>query len=150
MRQQMATRAAARASVGSTEKGRTMPFEPRSNLSGGPNKAGGLPHLLRFLGLHLMLGAAIGVAIVSLAILCDLAGIRQLLLSSKDPTIPLVLLYCFNVITFSSVTMGIGIMTIPFGASGPDDSSSRRIDLGPITSSTADPPPPSKTPKHDS
>lgn len=129
-----------------------MLFEQRGNVSGGPKEPGtGLPPLLRFLGLHLVLGAAIGVAIVSLAILFDLAGLRQLLLTSKDATVPLVLLYAFNVITFSSVTMGIGIMTMPFGASGPDDSSSPSVELGPITSSTPEPPASSQSsPKRDS
>jgi hypothetical protein len=69
--------------------------------------------LLRFLGMHLILGAAIGVAFVSLAILLNLAGLRDLLIEADDPVVPLVLLYSFNVITFANVTMGIGIMILP-------------------------------------
>lgn len=72
-----------------------------------------LPPLLRFLGLHLALGAAIGVAVVSLILLSNLAGLKRLIVDAQDPFVPLLLLYSFNVITFSSVTMGIGIMTLP-------------------------------------
>jgi hypothetical protein len=72
-----------------------------------------LPPLLHFLGVHLVLGAAIGVAAVSLAVLCNLAGLHDLLVEADDPVIPLVLLYSFCVINFSSVSMGIGIMTLP-------------------------------------
>ena len=79
-----------------------------------------IPPLLRFLGLHLALGAAIGVALVSLIILIDLAGLRKLLMETDDLFVPLLLLYSFNIITFSSVTMGIGIMTMPAGPPPPD------------------------------
>ncbi len=72
-----------------------------------------LPPLLRFLGLHLALGAAIGVALVSLMLLGNLAGLKKLIVEAQNPFIPLLLLYSFNIITFSSVAMGIGIMTMP-------------------------------------
>lgn len=81
-----------------------------------------IPPLLRFLGLHLALGSAVGIAVVSLSILMNLGGLRQLLIETGDPVVPLVLLYTFNIITFSNVTMGIGIMTMPWDkpGSGPD------------------------------
>lgn len=72
-----------------------------------------LPPLLHFLGVHLVFGAAIGVAAVSLAVLFNLAGLHDLLVEAEDPVVPLVLLYSFSVINFSSVSMGIGIMTLP-------------------------------------
>lgn len=75
--------------------------------------AHGLPPLLRFLGLHLVLGSAIGIAVASLLILLNVAGLRGLLIETREPFVPLLLLYSFNVITFSSVTMGIGIMIMP-------------------------------------
>lgn len=78
--------------------------------------AGRVPPLLRFLGLHLALGAAIATAFVSLIILIDLGGLKRLLVTAQDPIVPLLLLYGFNVITFSSVAMGIGIMTMPLDA----------------------------------
>jgi hypothetical protein len=72
-----------------------------------------IPPLLRFLGLHLALGAAIGVAVVSVILLSNLAGLKRLIVEAQNPFVPLLLLYTFNIITFSSVTMGIGIMTMP-------------------------------------
>ena len=72
-----------------------------------------IPPLLRFLGLHLALGAAIGVAVVSVILLSNLAGLKRLIVEAQNPFVPLLLLYSFNIITFSSVTMGIGIMTLP-------------------------------------
>jgi hypothetical protein len=68
--------------------------------------------LVRFLGIHLLLGAAIGVAVVSLAVLLNVAGLRDLLLETEDQVVPLVLLYSFNAITFANVSMGVGIMTM--------------------------------------
>jgi hypothetical protein len=70
------------------------------------------PHLV-FLGLHLVLGAAIGVAVVSVMVLLNLAHLHDLLIGADDPVLPLLLLYGFNVLTFSSVAMGIAIMTLP-------------------------------------
>ena len=72
-----------------------------------------LPPLLHFLGMHLVLGAAIGIAAVSLAVLCNLAGLHDLLVEAQDPVVPMVLLYSFAMINFASVSMGIGIMTLP-------------------------------------
>lgn len=72
-----------------------------------------IPQLLRFLGLHLALGAALGVAVVSLLLLTNLAGLKQLIVDAQNPFVPLLLLYSFNIITFSSVVMGIGVMTMP-------------------------------------
>jgi hypothetical protein len=80
-----------------------------------------MPPLLRFLGLHLALGAAIGVAVVSLILMTNLAGLKKLIVEAQDPFIPLMLLYAFNIITFSSVTMGIGIMTMPLEQPEPDE-----------------------------
>lgn len=72
-----------------------------------------LPPLIHFLGVHLVLGAAIGVTVVSLALLFNVAGLRDLLIEADDAVVPLVLLYGFNILTFSSVSMGIAIMTMP-------------------------------------
>jgi hypothetical protein len=72
-----------------------------------------LPPLIHFLGVHLVLGAAIGTAAVSLALLFNVAGLHDLLIEAEDAVVPLVLLYGFNMLTFSSVSMGIAIMTLP-------------------------------------
>lgn len=86
------------------------PMSEHQPFETGPQR---VPPLLRFLGLHLALGAAIGIAVVSLILLSNLAGLKRLIVEAQDPFVPLLLLYSFNVITFSSVTMGIGIMTLP-------------------------------------
>jgi len=72
-----------------------------------------LPPLLHLLGTHLVLGAALGVAVVSMMVFFNLAGLKELITETEDPVVPLVLLYAFNVLTFSSVSMGIAIMTMP-------------------------------------
>jgi hypothetical protein len=72
-----------------------------------------LPPHMRFLGLHLVLGAAIGIGFVSFLVLFNLAGLKDLVTEADDPVLPLLLLYCFNVFTFSSVSMGIAVMTLP-------------------------------------
>lgn len=69
-----------------------------------------VPPLLQFLGLHLILGVAIGTAFVSLIVLFNLGGLKDLLITAEDPILPLALLYIFNVFTFSSVSMGIAVM----------------------------------------
>jgi hypothetical protein len=73
-----------------------------------------LPYLLRFLGLHLLLGAATGVAFVSLFLLANIAGLKDLIATSSEPFLPLFLFYTFNVLTFSSVAMGAAIMRLPW------------------------------------
>lgn len=73
-----------------------------------------LPYLLWFLGLHMLLGAAIGVAFVSLILLANVAGLRDLIAASREPFLPLFLLYTFHMLTFASVTMGVAIMGVPW------------------------------------
>lgn len=72
-----------------------------------------VPPLLHFLGLHLILGAAIGTLFVSIVVLLNFGGLKDLLNESDSPMLPLLLLYGFNVLTFSGVTMGVAIMMTP-------------------------------------
>ena len=62
----------------------------------------------------MLLGTAIGVAFVSLFLLANTLGLKDLIATSSEPLLPLLLLYFFNMLTFSSVTMGIGIMRLPW------------------------------------
>lgn len=71
-----------------------------------------LPPLFRFLGLHLIMGIAIGTAFVSLIVLFNVGGLKELLVESNDGILALALLYIFNVFTFSSVSMGVAVMLI--------------------------------------
>ena len=73
-----------------------------------------VPHLLRFLGLHMASGLAFGVVIASLMILSNLAGLKDLLVEAQEPFIAIFLLYAFNALTFGSVAMGIAVMTMPY------------------------------------
>jgi hypothetical protein len=73
-----------------------------------------VPHLVRFLGLHMASGLAIGVVIASLMILSNLAGLKDLLVEAQEPFIAIFLLYAFNALTFGSVAMGIAVMTMPY------------------------------------
>lgn len=73
-----------------------------------------VPHLLRFLGLHMASGLAVGVLIASLMIFTNLAGLKDLLVEAQEPFIAIFLLYAFNALTFGSVAMGIAVMTMPY------------------------------------
>jgi hypothetical protein len=91
-----------------------------------------VPHLVRFLGLHMASGLAVGVVIASLMILSNLAGLKDLLVEAQEPFIAIFLLYAFNALTFGSVAMGIAVMTMPYDGicdmRDPGDSD----DLGPL------------------
>ncbi len=73
-----------------------------------------IPRLIRFLGLHLATGVAIGVIVASLMIWSNLSGLKDLIVEAHEPFIAIFLLYAFNALTFGSVSMGIGIMTLPY------------------------------------
>ena len=78
-----------------------------------------MPELLRFLGVHLAFGAAIGVAFAALVVLSNVSGIKTLIADSSNPYIALAMLYGMNALTFASLAMGIAVMTMPFD--GPCD-----------------------------
>ncbi|MBL8847952.1 MAG: hypothetical protein JNN24_19490 [Hyphomicrobium zavarzinii] len=73
-----------------------------------------IPILLQILGLSSLLGVAIGVAFVSVLLLTNVAGLKDLIANSSEPYLALFLLYFFNGLTFSSVTMGVTIMGLPW------------------------------------
>lgn len=72
--------------------------------------ANNLPPLVRFLGVHLIFGAAVAVAFVSLIVLFNVAGLKDLLHEVDDPVLPLGALYVLHILTFSSVAMGVAVM----------------------------------------
>ncbi len=80
--------------------------------------------LLTFLGLNMLLGAAIGVAFVSVLLLADIGGLKGLVQQSSEPVLPLFLIYIFHMFTFSGVTMGIAVMRLPY-----DESSTRHFSV---------------------
>ncbi|MDX2309331.1 MAG: hypothetical protein NW216_13910 [Hyphomicrobium sp.] len=72
-----------------------------------------IPRLIEFLGLHLGLGIAIGFVFASLIVITNTSGLKDLLVNSQEPLLTLGLLYGLNALTFGSVAMGIGVMTLP-------------------------------------
>lgn len=94
-----------------------MPKGPLHNLaSPGASRSSDtpIPKLIRFLGLHLATGVAIGVIVASLMIWSNLSGLKDLLVDAQEPFVAIFLLYAFNALTFGSVSMGVGIMTLPY------------------------------------
>ncbi|MEQ1714492.1 MAG: hypothetical protein ABL907_00675 [Hyphomicrobium sp.] len=74
-----------------------------------------LPRLITFLGLHMALGMAAGVAFSALVLMANVSGLRDLIANSSEPYLVLALLYAMNALTFSSAAMGIAVMTLPSG-----------------------------------
>lgn len=74
----------------------------------------GLPPLLRFLGLHMATGLAIGVIVASMMIFTNLAGLKDLLVGADEPLVAIFLLYAFNALTFAGLAMAVAIMTLPY------------------------------------
>lgn len=74
-----------------------------------------IPRLLRLLGLHLALGIAFGTAFASLLMMTDSGGLRTLIGTTSEPYLALAALYVMCALTFGSVLMGIGVMTLPWG-----------------------------------
>jgi len=73
----------------------------------------GIPRLLRFLSLHLAFGISVGVAFAAIVVLSNVSGIKTLIAESSNPYLALGLLYAMNALTFGSLAMGIGVMTLP-------------------------------------
>lgn len=109
-------------------------WAPKSAPSRDTAPAGGhqMPKLIRFLGLHLATGVALGVIVASLMIMSNLAGLKDLLVEAQEPFVAIFLLYAFNALTFGSVSMGIGIMTLPYDGVCDMRDPSDKDDHGPL------------------
>ena len=73
-----------------------------------------IPRLLRFLGLHMALGFAIGIAFAAMVVLSNASGLKDLIASSEQPYLALSLLFSLNALTFAGLEIGIAVMTLPF------------------------------------
>lgn len=91
-----------------------------------------MPTLIRFLGLHLAMGLAVGVIVSSLMIWSNLAGLKDLLVDEQHPFVAIFLLYAFNALTFGSVAMGVGIMTLPYDGTCDMRDPNDKDDKGPL------------------
>lgn len=72
-----------------------------------------IPRLLEFLALHLGFGIALGLVFASLIVITNMSGLKDLLVNSSEPLLAIGLLYGLNALTFGSIAMGIGVMTLP-------------------------------------
>lgn len=80
-----------------------------------------MPELVRFLGLHCVLGAAFGVVAAAAVIISNVAGLKTLLETSNDPAVALGMLYFMFALTFASLAMGAAVMLLPDKDDDPDD-----------------------------
>jgi hypothetical protein len=75
-----------------------------------PEPPGGL---LRFLAIHLAIGSAVGL-LFSLAIVAGYVGqVAPLLRDASEPLLAILMLCIMNMLTFGSLAMGVGVMTLP-------------------------------------
>lgn len=75
---------------------------------------------LIFLARHLSYGLAAGATFGGLVLATDLGHIRTMALESAHPTLVLVLMFFGLLVTFGSVSMGVGIMGLGGDESDPD------------------------------
>ena len=74
-----------------------------------------LPHervAIRFLLRHLAFGCTGGLVFGGMLLALDLAGLRTLMFGADEPLLWLLLMFFGLFVTFGSVGMGVGIMTI--------------------------------------
>ena len=72
-----------------------------------------MPHLVKFLTLHAVIGFAIGLAAVVLIVYLDIGHIGALIEKSSQRWLALALLSLGFGLTFGSVQMGFAIMLMP-------------------------------------
>ncbi len=72
-----------------------------------------VPKLLKFLGLHAMLGVIIGIALGAALLYADVAGLGTLLLHSDMPVLASALYFSGFAVTFGNAAMGSAIMLMP-------------------------------------
>ncbi|MCB1522180.1 MAG: hypothetical protein KDJ37_16640 [Hyphomicrobiaceae bacterium] len=77
--------------------------------------------LLTFLALHTALGAALGIAFAAVLVLANVAGIKDLLQSSSEPVVPMILFFASFALTFGSIVVGIAVMSLPLETEDDDD-----------------------------
>jgi hypothetical protein len=75
--------------------------------------------LLRFLGLRMGLGIALGVTFASLVVMTNTAHLHDLLAGDGQAYLALFMLYVMCALTFGSVAMGAAIMLLPWRETDP-------------------------------
>lgn len=72
-----------------------------------------MPHLVRFLIRHALIGFAIAFGFVCLFLALDLHGLRTLMVASPDGVLAAAVLAFAMGLTFGSVQMGVAVMLLP-------------------------------------
>ncbi|OAN48215.1 hypothetical protein A6A04_05385 [Paramagnetospirillum marisnigri] len=67
---------------------------------------------LKFLGQHLIYGVAAAIAFGLAVLATDLSHIRTMLMETNNPGLVLALMFFGLIVTFGSVAMGVGIMSL--------------------------------------
>ncbi|CAA7620072.1 hypothetical protein [Magnetospirillum sp. UT-4] len=67
---------------------------------------------LRFLGVHLVYGLAAGLTFGLAVLYTNLGNLRTLALDSAQPVLVLVLFFFGLFVTFGSIGMGVGVMSL--------------------------------------
>jgi hypothetical protein len=80
-----------------------------------------VPRLLRYLALHAIFGAGIGICAAASLLYLDVAGLGTLFAASDMKIEAGVLLFAFFALTFASLSMGSAIMLLPRDDSFPRD-----------------------------
>jgi hypothetical protein len=88
------------------------PDRPDLAFAGGPRPLGHDP-LLRLLAVNWLIGAAVAVALVAFVLVTDTARLRTLMFASREPWIPLMLLFFGFLVTMCSVAMATAVMLLP-------------------------------------
>ncbi|SOC45153.1 hypothetical protein SAMN05892877_11427 [Rhizobium subbaraonis] len=71
-----------------------------------------MPRLVRFLGVHVLIGFSIATALVFLLVMLDVAGLRTLAKASASGPMTIACLALVLGLTFASVQMGFAIMLL--------------------------------------
>lgn len=76
--------------------------------------------LVRFLAAHLAVGIGAGWTVLGLLLSIDVAGLRSLIANSGDTVVAVAMLAIFFALTFGSLAMGTGIMSLSRSPSAED------------------------------
>lgn len=86
-----------------------------------------MPHLVRFLMRHALIGLGLAILFVGTLVLLDVARLGTLVTQSSSGIVALVALTCAVGITFGSVQMGFAIMLLGEDKDGPEGGRRRRV-----------------------
>jgi hypothetical protein len=85
---------------------------------------------LRFLALHLAIGASGAVLVVIGLIVTDAHALGRLIMEDRDPVVAIAMLMIGFVITLGSAAMGAAIMGLPYDDNGKDKGRKVAVRIG--------------------